>query len=49
MESELFSMVFNYGFPSAIAAYMIIRMEKTLMGLTLAITTLKVYLENKKI
>lgn len=42
MEAELISTLFNYGFPSAIASYVIIRMEATMAKLTNAISELTI-------
>lgn len=38
--------IFNYGFPSAIAGYVIIRMESTMGKLTEAVVSLKALVES---
>lgn len=40
METELISTLFNYGFPSAIATYVIVKMEKTMQTLNFSINDL---------
>jgi hypothetical protein len=45
MTEEILPMIFNYGFPSVIATYVIVRLERSMNKLNDSLTSIRILIE----